>query len=303
MKAFQSILVGIEAEQPNAGVLAQAAWLGEKFGARIKLLDTVREFSWLTRTFTPQHDQLMNLLQEEKREKLEAICVELGSTGLDVSYTCEIGKQSDALIADVKQHNHDLVLRVAKGRTSRRAGQIGTTASRLLRNCPCSIWLTRQHQAGAAKRVLAAVDATPEDEDHGRLNSRILQTAAQVVETPATDLHVVFAWEVFGEEILRAKMPEEDFAELQSSFCDRNAASFGELLQRETVNLPADHAYLEHGDPVEIIPRLIAQHEIDLLMLGTVARTGMPGLFLGNTAELLVDKIECALLTIRPAAK
>ncbi len=299
MTGFKNILVGIDAEQPDPGTLAQAAAIGEKFDAKIKLLDTVHEFSWLSKAFTPRHEQLLEMLIHEHREKLEQIAVELGSKGLDVSVSCTSGHQSIALIREAQQHGHDLLMRVAKGRFSRRDGFLGTTAMRLLRKCPCALWLTNPQQKQPAAKVMAAVDATPEDKDHGQLNRRILSLASEVCDAPE-NLFVAYVWEVFGESILRAKMPEEEFADLEKQFQERNEASFNQVLARQGISLDADHTFLEHGDPVSVIPKLLEEKSIDLLVMGTVARTGIPGLLMGNTAESLVEQIKCGLLTIKP---
>ena len=34
--------------------------------------------------------------------------------------------------------------------------------------------------------------------------------------------------------------------------------------------------------------------------MGTMSRGGVAGLLVGNTAERLLDKVECSLLTIKP---
>lgn len=299
MTGFKNILLGIDAEQPDPGTLAQAAEIAEKYDAKIKLMDTVHEFSWLSKAFTPRHKQLLDLLIQEHQEKLEKLAVELGSKGLDVSVRCCAGHQSIALIQEAQQAGHDLIMRVAKGRFSRRDGYLGTTAMRLLRKCPCALWLTNPSQTQPAQRVMAAVDATPEDEDHGQLNMRILQLAAEVCSDPA-NLFVVYVWEVFGETIFRAKMPEDEFADLEQQFKERNEASFASVLEKQGLKPDPEHNFLKHGDPVLIIPKLLEEKSIDLLVMGTVARTGIPGLLMGNTAESLVEQIKCGLLTIKP---
>jgi universal stress protein E len=38
-----------------------------------------------------------------------------------------------------------------------------------------------------------------------------------------------------------------------------------------------------------------------LLVMGTIARTGITGVFVGNTAERLLPQIPCSVLAIKPA--
>jgi nucleotide-binding universal stress UspA family protein len=43
------------------------------------------------------------------------------------------------------------------------------------------------------------------------------------------------------------------------------------------------------------------EHEIDLVVMGTVARSGLSGILIGNTAEKVLGKVRCAVLAIKPA--
>jgi nucleotide-binding universal stress UspA family protein len=48
------------------------------------------------------------------------------------------------------------------------------------------------------------------------------------------------------------------------------------------------------------IPLLAQQLEVDLVVVGTVARTGIPGLIMGNTAETILDQLDGSVLAIKP---
>ena len=34
--------------------------------------------------------------------------------------------------------------------------------------------------------------------------------------------------------------------------------------------------------------------------MGTVARTGIPGLLIGNTAETILQRVDCSVLAVKP---
>jgi len=42
------------------------------------------------------------------------------------------------------------------------------------------------------------------------------------------------------------------------------------------------------------------QHHLDLIVMGTVAMTGMPGFIIGNTAEAILQQVYCSVLAIKP---
>jgi nucleotide-binding universal stress UspA family protein len=58
--------------------------------------------------------------------------------------------------------------------------------------------------------------------------------------------------------------------------------------------------HLPKGDPIPAITDLVKDLEVDLLVMGTVCRTGIPGFIIGNTAEQILAKVECSTLTVKP---
>ena len=49
-----------------------------------------------------------------------------------------------------------------------------------------------------------------------------------------------------------------------------------------------------------MIPRLASSQQVDLIVMGTVCLTGLPGLFIGNTAENVLQQVDCSVLTVKP---
>ncbi|MEE4264405.1 MAG: universal stress protein [Desulfobacteraceae bacterium] len=54
------------------------------------------------------------------------------------------------------------------------------------------------------------------------------------------------------------------------------------------------------GDPAARITDLAAKERIDLIVVGTVCRTGVAVFFIGNTAENVLQQVECSVLTVKP---
>ena len=57
---------------------------------------------------------------------------------------------------------------------------------------------------------------------------------------------------------------------------------------------------LVRGVPQDVIPAYVAAHAIDLVVMGTLARTGVPGLIIGNTAERVLHRLKGSVLAIKP---
>jgi nucleotide-binding universal stress UspA family protein len=52
--------------------------------------------------------------------------------------------------------------------------------------------------------------------------------------------------------------------------------------------------------PGVAIPALATQLKADLVVMGTVGRSGIPGLLMGNTAETILDQLSCSVLVMKP---
>ena len=60
------------------------------------------------------------------------------------------------------------------------------------------------------------------------------------------------------------------------------------------------HLHLIEGDPDDCIPELAMEQGIDLLVMGSVCRTGIAGFLIGNTAEEVLNQVDCSVLTLKP---
>jgi nucleotide-binding universal stress UspA family protein len=54
------------------------------------------------------------------------------------------------------------------------------------------------------------------------------------------------------------------------------------------------------GEPDESIVDLANRELVELIVMGTVSRTGLAGFFIGNTAEKVLHSIDCSVLAVKP---
>ena len=58
--------------------------------------------------------------------------------------------------------------------------------------------------------------------------------------------------------------------------------------------------HLVAGDPGSVLPELAGRLQITTIVMGTVARTGLAGLIMGNTAETILRSVHCSVLAVKP---
>lgn len=74
--------------------------------------------------------------------------------------------------------------------------------------------------------------------------------------------------------------------------------ALGELAEDTSGLKLSDHVL--KGKPHTAIAKYVANNNIDLLVMGSVARSGLPGLLVGNTAERILNHIGCSVLVVKP---
>jgi nucleotide-binding universal stress UspA family protein len=84
-------------------------------------------------------------------------------------------------------------------------------------------------------------------------------------------------------------------AELQSS--EREMAEF---LLHEPLKDVSREVLIRHGVLWQVLEEAIREHHIDLIVLGTHGRHGLPKLALGSVAEEVLRRAECPVLTVGP---
>ena len=69
---------------------------------------------------------------------------------------------------------------------------------------------------------------------------------------------------------------------------------------RQKHGIDEDHTIVEQGLPEDVIPQAAAKLNAAMVILGTTGRTGLSAVFIGNTAEQVIDKIDCDVLALKP---
>lgn len=143
----------------------------------------------------------------------------------------------------------------------------------LLRLAPCPVLLIKNIRDWKHRRILAAVNSQSTDEAHIKLNNQIISFAQQFTDAYGSDAHIVTAYQD------RNHVPEA--AEL-AEFC----------------GVSRDYVHISEGKPAEVIRKTANEIEADLILIGTVGRSGIKGTIVGNTSERLLDHTQSDLLVL-----
>jgi universal stress protein E len=296
MRRFSNILFSPLGNTDNPAAIRRVTDLARRNDAKLTLLGTVAESPRRHRLLhSAEFDAAIESVERlHMRERLERWSE--ATEGVDTDIDVRTGNAALTVIGRVLAGHHDLVVVTSDEDNEDRA-----TIKRLLRKCPCPVWVIRPTRA-RTQRVLVAVNPEPDELD---LNLSLLDVAAGMTELHGGELHIGTAWELYGESTMRSSAftsaPNELIdAYLEAEQEDR-ARAIQELIDLSTASDAPWQIHLAKGPPGEVVPQLVQHHRINLLVMGTVARCGISGLVMGNTAEQVLDHVRCSVIAVKPA--
>jgi len=174
----------------------------------------------------------------------------------------------------------------------------------LLRKCPCAIWLCRPI-AHSRQHIQVAVAIDPESIEQAAegLSKRMLELSRSLADSCSGELHIVSCWDYEFESFLRGsvwvKATDAQIAEAVLDTQHEHLAALERLIKASGIS-GSHRVHHLRGKAEECIPSFVADKKIDILVMGTVARTGIPGFIIGNTAENTIQKLSCSLMALKP---
>ncbi len=304
MKHFKNILVVINSNKNIKGdpALARGITLAKKNNARLTIMDVIHRPAGAIHEYKDiiKPEELTNLLIQEREEKLKQSANDLKS-GIDVDIYVTAGRDFIEIVRKVIFGKHDLVIKVANDHPD----SFDSSDFHLMRKCPHPVWLLNPKDDGASKKILAAVDLNLETYEEGRsLNAAIMDLATSLAAWEKGELHVLSCWSLYGEDALRfsnfLKVPEEKLEAIMKEEEKNNISQQNSLIKRYESDYKIQ-AHLIKGDPVDAIPKFSHENDINVVVMGTVARSGIPGLLIGNTAETILHLIDASVITLKPS--
>jgi universal stress protein E len=204
-----------------------------------------------------------------------------------VSYSTEViwnSKWVASLVRSVERSECDLVIKSSYQHSKARRLFSKTSDYHLMRNCSHPILFTHRAQDWESDRILACLDLETPDTGHSRLNKAILDDTRAFAEVVGMDLYIACAYQ---------NTISRDHLELKPGPGAVTAEQLGEHF-----HLPPERILLRQGKVVESLQAICHEADPSIVVMGTLARRGIRGKLIGNTAEKLLDGIEADLMTI-----
>ena len=309
MKRFKDILLVCDERSVHEALIGRAIWLAKSNGARLTLLDSVEAAPGeLADMFGMLPDIRADDVADEvlafHRERLARVAGPIKAEGIETRELVLQGIPFVEIIRLVLRDGYDLVMKGAAGESEGSSLFFASTDLHLMRKCPCPVWVMRKSGRRQVARILAAVDPDPSDEQRHALNGLIMDLATSLSKLDGSELHVVNTWRLKEENVLRnsgfARVSGAEVDLLLEARRKRSEANLKQLLSGYPDDGAQRQVHLLKGPARQVIPDLAAKMKVELIVMGTVARTGIRGLIIGNTAEAILNQAHCSILAVKP---
>jgi universal stress protein E len=307
MRSIRRILVSIK--DPAHGVTPaakKAAQLARATGARLELFHAITTPIYLD-CYTYSDWSLADAKRDivkRRTEQLERIAQSLSARGRQRKVDTRINASWDypsyeAIIRRAAAFSADLVV------ADRHAGRhLARPVMRfadweLLRSCPVPVLLVGAKDSYQRPVILAAVDPAHKWAKPALLDTRILSMGAMLSAAMSGQLHAVHAYESVPLGIYSIeRMDPTTCQDLSERLTTAATARFARTLRNTHIRGLRRH--LVDAPAVLGIPTVARDIKADLVVLGAVSRSGLSRLIIGSTAELLLDRLHCDLLIVKP---
>lgn len=312
MMRFENILYVAEDSGNQGHTFARTVELAVANQANLTVFDVVTERPSSLKLL-PGSSDLKDFLAweaDEKKRKLDALTAPFQkSCNIQTKVTTGYKKYLEA-VKGVLSDGYDLVIKSAED-PDWIDRLFGSEDMHLLRKCPCPVWLIKNDEPNEYRNILAAIDFDIDEPqtDESSLSQSILRLGLGVAASSSASLHVVHAWNAPEAQYVRdmATDPEAAEKEIVEGARVRHRAAAEQMLKAlkrdvgaEAYDYVSPKTHLPLGQAHKEIPELAKRLAVDLVVMGTVARSGIPGLIIGNTAEAILDQINCSLLALKP---
>lgn len=275
MQAIRSILVVLDPRRAEDQALKRAKLIAGATQSRLHLLVCARKTDFQTH--------------------LDMQLAELRQGGFEAS-----GEQAwhegfhETVVAVQQAQGCDLVIKQHIPENPLKKALLTPEDWKLLRYCPCPVLMVKTDAPWGNGVILAAVDVGNSDAEHRTLHAGIIGIGHAMAELAGSSLHVISA---HPSPMLSAADPTFQLKETIEARYRKQCQAFQDEFQ-----ISSERLHIEEGPADVLIPYTAQRLNAAVTVIGTVARTGLSGALIGNTAEVVLDQLESDVLVIKPEA-
>lgn len=213
--------------------------------------------------------------------------------GVEATYVFTRGKAWYKLLREAQRFEADLLV-ISPRREQLSFGDRvlhGSTAARVLRKAQCAVWVVDPRMMATPRRLLALVDGT-------EVSQPVIRAAEMIAKASGAERFALQCLE-YPNDIALIRMPNAKRA-IDAYHAEVLEEARGQLRDL-TGGKPAGWTLLFEDDwVVRKAPEIVADKQIDMVVLGSLSSKALAGVLLGTTAEKLLERCQVSAYVVRP---
>lgn len=296
MLGVEKILVDIDSQENAVYLLEKARDLALKANAKVEVIRVIYEgFADLDLHSAEEKHQLKTFVMQAEEDWLEEVVNPIRQSVKTVESATIWNKDSWQGIVDAA-HESDADLIVKAANVEQGLGTVVHTPEdwNLLRHSDIPVMLVKPSAWVENPIVVAAVDGLAEEQ--AALNKKILLEAAHLTQILGGELYIIASYP-FSEPWMGPVALAVDFDRVKKDV---------EQFIRDNINRWLDETgvtckflSIEEGKPAHVISHYLESCSAEMLVMGTVARSGVKGIVLGNTSETILHRSTCDVVVLK----
>jgi universal stress protein E len=305
MKKLRRILVAIsDLHHVHGGVLRRAAMLARATGAQVELFHAVTTPATQSRRIGRRwidHELTAEESLSAARKDLDRIARSKLLQGCRVQSVAVADKPAhEAIVRRAVATKVDLIINGTHARGLANRLVLRHTDWELVRHSPVPLLLVKSVRLRAKAVILAAIDPLHANAKPARLDGEILDLASGMATVLKGTLHAVHAYLPLSV-MLATGIGEPlvwNTTSLDAKYTQRVTREFSRALR--TTQIPPSRRHLRVGVTARELAACATRIRATLVVMGAVSRSRLERLFVGSTAEHVLDELACDVLIVKP---
>lgn len=298
MKRFKNILCYYH-RQEDAIALKMAFNLARENQAVLTVID-VNDHLDQKCSVEPEHNK-KGKMPSYCKTYLEKVVEAYQGQGVKINVLVVKGVPLVKLIQAIHKKSYDLLVISTVG-TKLRGLIWDGLALKLIRKCPVPVWIIQSNAGKKFKNILAAIDIK-NDRYTNNLNKKILQMATSLALRFQGKVTVVHGWGAKNELGLATgytPISNSQFQQVRKQMKLEKLERLKNIVsQYHQPGVKIKTKLIEKKTNLAIV-ETVEKEKIDLTVMGTLYRSGIVGIVMGNTAEETLPLLNSSLLAIKP---
>lgn len=302
MSIYNKILVVADINKDEQPALARAMQLAAKSRSlsRVTFFLAIYDFSYdmTSMLSVDERDAMRRGVIQQREQWMRKVAQEYINNEIDFDIRVVWhNRPYEAIVAEVFRGEHDILIKGTRKHDVLESVIFTPTDWHLLRKCPCPVLLVKNAHWPEDASILASVHVGSENESHLGLNDAMVEQLNSLCDRLDAKAYLVNAYPITPANIT-IELPEFDPTTYTDAVRGHHLTAMKAL--RQAHGYDQQQTLVEQGLPEDVIPEAVDKLNAAMVIIGTSGRTGLSAVFIGNTAEHVLDKIDCDVLALKP---